>query len=134
MKLWDEHWEHVLIKQIVIHYWFWYNILPIYWDLCHNYCFFSLRAQANNLLEYSHKKWKDSLETRAVLLIISLQLEISGVAIQSIHQNSKKWWLLWGIAQWKWLWGCFSHFLLIWPWCQLFWGSSEDHYRSKRVS
>ena len=43
--------------------------------------FFSLRAQANTLLEHSHKKRKDSLETRAVLLIISLELEISGVAV-----------------------------------------------------
>ena len=33
-------------------------------------------------------------------------------SIQKIHQNSKKWWLLWGIALWKWLWGCFSQFLL----------------------
>ena len=40
----------------------------------------------------SHKIWKDSLETRAaVLLIFSLELEISGVAVQSIHQNSEKW-------------------------------------------
>ena len=41
---------------------------------------------------------------------------------------------LWGIALWKWLWGCFSYFLLLWPWCQGLWGSSEDRYRSKRVS
>ena len=26
---------------------------------------------------------------------------------------------LWGIAKWKWLWGCFSHFSLLWLWCQL---------------
>ena len=56
--------------------------------------FFSLRAQTNTLLEHSDKKRKDTLETRAVVLIISLELEISGVAIQSIHQNSKNWWLL----------------------------------------
>ena len=31
---------------------------------------------------HSHKKWKDSLETRAVLLIFSFELEISGVAVQ----------------------------------------------------
>ena len=42
---------------------------------------------------HSHKKRKDNLETRAVLLIISLELEISGVAVQRIHQNSEKWWL-----------------------------------------
>ena len=28
----------------------------------------------------------------------------------------------------------FSHFLLLWPWCQVFWGSLEDRYRWKRVS
>ena len=43
---------------------------------------------------HSHKKRKDSLETRAVLLIFSLKLEIYGVAFQRIHQNSEKWWLL----------------------------------------
>ena len=43
--------------------------------------FFSLRAQTNTLLEHSNKKRKDSLGTRAVLLIISLELEISEVAI-----------------------------------------------------
>ena len=42
----------------------------------------------------SHKKRrKDSRETRAVLLTFSLELEISGVAVQRIHQNSQKWWL-----------------------------------------
>ena len=53
--------------------------------------FFSLRTQTNTLLEHSHKKREDSLETWAVLLIISLELETSGVAVQSIHQNTKKW-------------------------------------------
>ena len=38
-----------------------------------------------NSIEHSHKKRKDSLETRAVLLIFSLELE---------HQNSEKWRLL----------------------------------------
>ena len=38
------------------------------------------------------KKRKDILETRDdVLLIFSLELEISGVAVQSIHQNCEKW-------------------------------------------
>ena len=32
-------------------------------------------------------------------------------SIRKIHQNCKKWRLLWGTAQWKWLWGCFSQFL-----------------------
>ena len=31
-----------------------------------------------------------SQETRAVLLIFSLELEISGVAVQRIHQNGEK--------------------------------------------
>ena len=38
--------------------------------------------------KHSHKKLKDSLETRAVLLS-SLELVISGVVVQRIHQNSK---------------------------------------------
>ena len=41
--------------------------------------------------DHSHKKRKDSLETRAVPLMFSLELEISGMAVQSIHQNSEKW-------------------------------------------
>ena len=41
-----------------------------------------------NSFKHSHKKQKDSLETLAVLLIFSLELEISGVVVQSIHQNS----------------------------------------------
>ena len=48
---------------------------------------------------HSHKKRKDNLETRAVPLIFSLELEISGVIVQSIRQNSKKWRLLLGNAQ-----------------------------------
>ena len=40
---------------------------------------------------HSHKKRKDSLETQAVLLIFSLKLEVTGVAVQTIHQNSEKW-------------------------------------------
>ena len=51
--------------------------------------------------EHIHKKRKDSLETRAILLTFSLELKISGVAVQSIHQNSEKWQLLLGIAQEK---------------------------------
>ena len=41
-------------------------------------------------INHSHKKRKDGLETRAVLLIFSLELEISGVAVRSIYQNSEK--------------------------------------------
>ena len=40
---------------------------------------------------HSHKKQKDSLETQVLFVIFWLELEIFGVAIQSIHQNSKKW-------------------------------------------
>ena len=40
--------------------------------------------------------------------------------------KQQKRWLLPGIALWKWLWGCLSQFLLLWIWCQCFWGSSED--------
>ena len=47
-----------------------------------------------NFWYHSRKKQKDNLETRAVLLIFPLELEISGVAVQRIHQNSQKWWYL----------------------------------------
>ena len=47
--------------------------------------------QFNVLLNHSHKKQKDNLETLAVLLIFSLELEISEVAVQDIHRNSEKW-------------------------------------------
>ena len=53
--------------------------------------------QANSFLakitiqyQHSHKKLKDSLKTRAVLLTFLLELEMSGVAVQGIHQNSGK--------------------------------------------
>ena len=45
---------------------------------------------AKRWLTYSHKKQKDILETRAVLLIFSLELEIFGVAVQSIHRKTAK--------------------------------------------
>ena len=41
-------------------------------------------------LQHSHKKRKDSLETKTVLLGFCLELEFSGVAVQDIHQNSEK--------------------------------------------
>ena len=41
--------------------------------------------------QHSYKKQKDNLETWAVLLIFSLEHEISGVTVQSVHQNSEKW-------------------------------------------
>ena len=39
---------------------------------------------------HNHKKRKDSLENRAVLLI-SLELERSEVALQRIQKKKKKW-------------------------------------------
>ena len=39
---------------------------------------------------HSHKKLKDSLEIRAVPLMLSLELEISGVVVQSIYLNIAK--------------------------------------------
>ena len=45
---------------------------------------------------------------RYIFVIFSLELRISRVAVQRIHQKSKKQWLLWEIAWWKRLWGCFS--------------------------
>ena len=48
-------------------------------------------ASKRHLKINSHKKRKDSLETQAVLLVFLLELEISGVAVQGIHQNSEKW-------------------------------------------
>ena len=41
-----------------------------------------------------HKKRKDSLETRIISMIILLEVELSLVVVQGIHQNSKKWLLL----------------------------------------
>ena len=49
--------------------------------------------------KHSHKKWKDSLETQVILLMFLLELEIFGVVVQSILQNSKKWRILLGIAK-----------------------------------
>ena len=42
-------------------------------------------------LNRSHKKQKDSLETWAVFLIFSVELQIYGVAVKRIHQDSEKW-------------------------------------------
>ena len=41
-------------------------------------------------IKHSYKKRKDSLETRAVMLILSLELKISAVDVHCTHQNSKK--------------------------------------------
>ena len=50
-----------------------------------------IASACDSMLHHSHGKLKDSQETRIVLLIFSLELEISGVAVQDIHQNSEKW-------------------------------------------
>ena len=85
--------------------------------------------------DHSHKKRKDNLETQAVhWWSFPLNLKYPGWPYRAYIKNREKWQPLWGIAKWKWHWGCFSHFLLLWPWCQGFWGSSEDCYKSKRVS
>ena len=42
------------------------------------------------IIKHSHKKRKDSLETRAVLLTFSLEPEIPGVAVQGIHKKHRK--------------------------------------------
>ena len=52
----------------------------------------------NNLKDH-HKKQKDSLERWTAFLIFLIELEISWVAVQGIHQNSKKLWLLRGVGQ-----------------------------------
>ena len=40
-------------------------------------------------------------------------LKYLGWSYRACIKTAKKWWLLWGIAQSKWLWG-----LLLWLWCQ----------------
>ena len=48
-----------------------------------------------NSWHHNHKKQKNSLETQVVSLIFSLKnYEISGVAVQGIRQNSKKWYIV----------------------------------------
>ena len=42
------------------------------------------------MLNHSHKKRKDSPETRVILLTFLLEIEI-GVAVQEIYENTKKW-------------------------------------------
>ena len=70
------------------------NVIPIPWNVLKHY-----ENEITSLWLHNHKKRKDILQTRAVLLILLLlELEISGVAVQSIHQNIAKWWLLGGTA------------------------------------
>ena len=44
----------------------------------------------NNSIYHSEKKQKDSLKTWGVLLIFLLELEMSEVVVQQMHQNTKK--------------------------------------------
>ena len=60
-----------------------------YWEKALNGCSIYHDSTECSNFHQSHKKRKDSLETRVVLLIFLLELEISGVAVQIIHQNSK---------------------------------------------
>ena len=91
------------------------------------------RPKINQKIVYNCILGKKSGNTGLIVDIFPWTWNI-WVTAQIILQNSEKWWLLSGIAQWKWLWDCFSDFLLLWPWCQRFWGSSEDCYRSKKLS
>ena len=87
-----------------------------------------------NYTSHSYKKRKDSLETRIVdIFAWTWNIWVGRTENTSKQKKKKKWWLLWRLAHWKWLWDCFSHFLLLWWWWQRFWGSSEDRYRSKRM-
>ena len=49
--------------------------------------------QNDKTFQNTHKKRRNSLEIRTVLLIVLLEYEMSGVAVQRIYQNSEKWWL-----------------------------------------
>ena len=73
------------------------NVLNVYQKIIFEVLKFMCNAKHN--LNHSHKKRKDSLETRAVLSIFFLELEISGVAVQGIDQNSEKWRRLLGTVQ-----------------------------------
>ena len=44
-----------------------------------------LRKKRIRTRNHSHKKQKDGLKTRTVLLIFSIELEISGVVVQRMH-------------------------------------------------
>ena len=70
----------------------------------------------STMLFHSHKKRKDNVETRAVLLIFLLELDISGVVVQGIH------------------WDDFDAVSLLSLQCKHFWGNWGDGYRWKRLS
>ena len=55
---------------------------------------FCISLLLGSAVNHSHKKRKESLETLGVLLIFPFELEISAVAVQRIHQDNEKLWLL----------------------------------------
>ena len=101
----DTQWIRNIIWTLT---WIWYIIPTPRWSNSSAICLTGFN--------HSHKKRKDSLESQAVFAVFFSELEIFGMAVQRTNQNSEKGWLLWGIPQWKCLWGCFSHFLLLWLW------------------
>ena len=67
------------------------------------------------MFEHSHKKRKDSVETRAVLLIVSLERKLSGDFYEELlGENYLE--------------------AILTTLCQDLWGNSENRCRSKRVS
>ena len=67
------------------------------------------------MFEHSHKKRKDSVETRAVLLIVSLERKLSGDFYEELlGENYLE--------------------AILTTLCQGLWGNSENRCRSKRVS
>ena len=62
-----------------------------FWEKALNECAIYHDSTECSNFHHSHKKRNNSPETRAVLLIFLLELEIPGVTVQSIRQNSKKW-------------------------------------------
>ena len=104
----------------------------VHWELKYSFDL-SISDVFVTMLHHSHEKRKESLETRALLFIFFIELKISGVAIQGIHQNSENHFFQWRMSSLKWLWGCFICFHLLWIWFQYCWGSWEDRYRLKRL-
>ena len=63
------------------------------------------------------------METRVLLLKLSLELEFYGMVTQEIYQNSEKWLLSVTDFLEKMTFNlkcCFGHFLSLWLWCQRF--------------
>ena len=84
-------------------------------------------------LIHSYKKRKNSPETGAKLLF-SLELEISGWPCRKYIKTAKNSGFCEKLLSENDFENCFIHFRLLWLWYQCFWGSSEDCFKSKRVS